>query len=50
MILLGKNIGQILSNAESKRIYIALLHEIESVAKAKGLQLPQEMEHPIPLI
>jgi len=40
---LDQNIGQILSNAESKRIYIALLHEIESVAKAKGLQLPDDI-------
>ncbi|OXA83892.1 ketopantoate reductase family protein [Flavobacterium hercynium] len=40
---LDQNIGQILNNAESKRIYVALLHEIESVAKAKGLQLPDDI-------
>ncbi|KUJ62830.1 2-dehydropantoate 2-reductase [Flavobacteriaceae bacterium CRH] len=40
---LNKNIGEILSNPKSKQIYIELLKEIEAVAKAKGLQLPEDI-------
>lgn len=40
---LNENIGQILNNAESKITYIELLHEIEDVAKAKGLKLPHDI-------
>jgi 2-dehydropantoate 2-reductase len=40
---LNQNIGEILNNKESKLIYIQLLHEIQEVAKAKGLQLPNDI-------
>lgn len=40
---LNQNIGEILINKESKNIYVALLYEIEAVAKAKGLQLPTDI-------
>lgn len=40
---LNQNIGEILINKESKDIYVALLYEIEAVAKAKGLQLPTDI-------
>ncbi len=40
---LNQNIGEILINKESKEIYVALLYEIEAVAKAKGLQLPTDI-------
>lgn len=40
---LNQNIGEILMNKESKDIYVALLYEIEAVAKAKGLQLPTDI-------
>lgn len=40
---LNQNIGEILNNKESKAVYVALLHEIEAVAKAKGLQLPEDI-------
>ena len=40
---LNQNIGEILSNPESKDIYVELLNEIEMVAKAKGLQLPDDI-------
>jgi 2-dehydropantoate 2-reductase len=40
---LNQNIGDILNNPESKAIYIALLHEIDAVARAKGLQLPENI-------
>jgi len=40
---LNQNIGQILSNPDSKAVYIELLNEIESVAKAKGLKLPEDI-------
>ncbi|MCV2484701.1 2-dehydropantoate 2-reductase [Flavobacterium sp. SH_e] len=40
---LNQNIGQILSNSESKVTYIELLHEIEDVARAKGLKLPHDI-------
>ncbi|KQB39804.1 ketopantoate reductase family protein [Flavobacterium aquidurense] len=40
---LNENIGTILSNKNSKAIYVELLHEIELVAKAKGLQLPEDI-------
>jgi 2-dehydropantoate 2-reductase len=40
---LNQNIGTILKDKDSKAIYIELLHEIELVAKAKGLQLPDDI-------
>lgn len=40
---LNQNIGEILNNKESKAVYVALLYEIEAVAKAKGLQLPEDI-------
>ncbi len=40
---LNQNIGEILSNSESKITYIELLHEIEDVAQAKGLKLPHDI-------
>ena len=40
---LNQNIGEILNNPKSKQIYIELLKEIEAVAKAKGLQLPEDI-------
>lgn len=40
---LNQNIVQILSNSESKITYIELLHEIEDVARAKGLKLPHDI-------
>ncbi|MFZ0595351.1 MAG: 2-dehydropantoate 2-reductase [Flavobacterium sp.] len=40
---LNQNIGQILSNPESKAVYVELLNEIELVAKAKGLNLPEDI-------
>ena len=40
---LNQNIGEILINKKSKEIYVALLYEIEAVAKAKGLQLPTDI-------
>ena len=36
---LNQNIGEILNNKKSKAVYVELLNEIEAVAKAKGLQL-----------
>jgi len=40
---LNQNIGQILSNPDAKAVYVELLKEIELVAKAKGLQLPDDI-------
>ena len=40
---LNQNIGEILNSKESKKVYVTLLHEIDAVAKAKGLQLPQDI-------
>lgn len=40
---LNQNIGEILSNSDSKITYIELLHEIEDVAHAKGLKLPHDI-------
>ncbi|WP_394775148.1 ketopantoate reductase family protein [Flavobacterium sp.] len=40
---LNQNIGQILSNPESKAVYVELLNEIELVAKAKGLNLSEDI-------
>ena len=40
---LNQNIGEILINKKSKEIYVALLYEIEAVAKAKGLHLPTDI-------
>lgn len=40
---LNQNIGQILSNPDAKAIYVELLKEIEMVAKAKGLQLSDDI-------
>ncbi|SNR29476.1 ketopantoate reductase family protein [Flavobacterium sp. ov086] len=40
---LNENIGEILSNKASKKLYAKLLHEIAAVAKAKGLKLPDDI-------
>lgn len=40
---LNQNIGEVLSNAESKELYVQLLNEIDAVAKAKGLKLPKDI-------
>ncbi|KQO24764.1 2-dehydropantoate 2-reductase [Flavobacterium sp. Leaf82] len=40
---LNQNIGTILKDKDSKAIFVELLHEIELVAKAKGLQLPDDI-------
>jgi 2-dehydropantoate 2-reductase len=40
---LNLNIGQILTNPDAKAIYVELLNEIELVANAKGLQLPDDI-------
>ncbi|OXG03912.1 ketopantoate reductase [Flavobacterium araucananum] len=40
---LNQNIDQVLENPDSKAVYVTLLHEIELVAKAKGLQLPEDI-------
>jgi 2-dehydropantoate 2-reductase len=40
---LNQKIGQILSNPESKQIYVSLLNEIALVASAKGLKLPNNI-------
>lgn len=40
---LNQNIGQILSNPDAKAIYVELLKEIEMLAKAKGLQLSDDI-------
>ncbi|MBF4493064.1 2-dehydropantoate 2-reductase [Flavobacterium sp. MR2016-29] len=40
---LNENIGQILENKKSKALYKELLNEIEAVAKAKGLKLPEDI-------
>lgn len=40
---LNQNIGEILDNPDSKAIYVELLNEIELVAKAKGLKLPDDI-------
>nr|WP_315251948.1 2-dehydropantoate 2-reductase [uncultured Flavobacterium sp.] len=40
---LNQNIGQILSNRESKQTYISLLNEIALVASAKGLKMPKNI-------
>lgn len=40
---LNENIGEILSNKSSKKLYVELLHEIAAVAKAKALKLPDDI-------
>ena len=40
---LNQNIGEIQKKKKSMKVYVELLHEIESVAKAKGLQLPDDI-------
>lgn len=40
---LNQNIGEVLKNKDSKALYIQLLHEVTAVAKAKGLQLPEDI-------
>ncbi|MDA6071808.1 2-dehydropantoate 2-reductase [Flavobacterium sp. AC] len=40
---LNQNIGEILDNPDSKALYVELLKEIESVTKAKGLKLPDDI-------
>ncbi|WP_366183297.1 2-dehydropantoate 2-reductase [Flavobacterium ovatum] len=39
----NQSIGQILENAESRQLYIALLHEITLLAAVKGLDLPNDI-------
>jgi 2-dehydropantoate 2-reductase len=39
----NQNIGQILENAESRQLYVALLHEITLLAAVKGLDLPNDI-------
>lgn len=40
---LNQNIGEVLKKKNSKAIYVELLHEVAAVAKAKGLQLPEDI-------
>ncbi|WP_225585466.1 ketopantoate reductase family protein [Flavobacterium sp. MDT1-60] len=40
---LNQNIGEVLKNKKSMKVYVELLYEIEAVAKAKGLQLPKDI-------
>jgi 2-dehydropantoate 2-reductase len=40
---LNQNVGQILSNPDSKELYSALLNEIALLAAAKGLKLPEDI-------
>lgn len=40
---LNQNIGEVLNNLDSKELYVQLLHEIDAVAKAKGLKLPENV-------
>ena len=40
---LNQNIGQILSNPESKQVYVSLLNEIALVASDKGLKMPENI-------
>lgn len=40
---LNQNIGEIQKKKKSMKVYVELLHEIEAVAKAKGLQLPEDI-------
>jgi 2-dehydropantoate 2-reductase len=40
---LNQTIGEILTKKKSMSVYVELLHEIEAVAKAKGLQLPEDI-------
>jgi 2-dehydropantoate 2-reductase len=40
---LNQNIGEILKKKKSMKVYVELLHEIEAVAKAKGLKLPDDI-------
>ncbi|WP_241676661.1 ketopantoate reductase family protein [Flavobacterium pectinovorum] len=40
---LNENIGEILKNKASKKLYVELLHEIAAVAKAKALKLPNDI-------
>jgi 2-dehydropantoate 2-reductase len=40
---LNQNIGEIQKKKKAMKVYVELLHEIETVAKAKGLQLPKDI-------
>ncbi len=40
---LNQNIGEVLSDPESKTLYVELLQEIVAVAATKGLQLPKDI-------
>jgi len=40
---LNQNIGEIQKKKKSMKVYVELLHEIEAVAKSKGLQLPEDI-------
>ncbi|MCC9020539.1 ketopantoate reductase family protein [Flavobacterium lipolyticum] len=40
---LNQNIGEIRDNPDAMSVYVGLVHEIDAVAKAKGLQLPDDI-------
>ncbi|MBF4467696.1 ketopantoate reductase family protein [Flavobacterium sp. LC2016-12] len=40
---LNQNIGEIQKKKKSMKVYVELLHEIEAIAKAKGLKLPDDI-------
>jgi 2-dehydropantoate 2-reductase len=40
---LNQNIGQILENESSRKLYVALLNEITMIAAIKGLELPNDI-------
>ena len=40
---LNQNIGEIRDNPEAMSVYVGLVHEIDAVAKAKGLKLPDDI-------
>ncbi|WP_202702990.1 ketopantoate reductase family protein [Flavobacterium sp. UGB4466] len=40
---LNQNIGEIRDNPDTMSVYVGLVHEIDAVAKAKGLQLPDDI-------
>ncbi|CAI2768854.1 ketopantoate reductase family protein [Flavobacterium collinsii] len=40
---LNQHIGEIIDNADAMAVYVELLHEIDAVAKAKGLKLPEDI-------
>ncbi|BFM41411.1 2-dehydropantoate 2-reductase [Flavobacterium sp. CFS9] len=40
---LNQNIGEIRDNPDAMSVYVGLVHEIDAVAKAKGLKLPDDI-------